>query len=145
MAVIAGIFGPNTIHEAPFAMLAVMGVVEIAYTIYLLRKPLVVTFIFRLDARLSRQCPRLLIFDPQRLSRVSSTVILMIAPIATNVPTIRCSKMVLKNKPSHFPRFSTWWYLDQSPSCSSPIVRKAAVTVRRPFESNVPDIKTSSF
>lgn len=43
LAVVAGIFGPNAIHEAPFAMLAVIGVIEIAYTIYLLRKPLVVT------------------------------------------------------------------------------------------------------
>ncbi len=43
MAVVAGIFGPNTIHEAPLGTLAVMGVVEITYAIYLLRKPLVVT------------------------------------------------------------------------------------------------------
>ena len=43
MAVVAGIFGPNAIHDAPVAVLAVLGVIEIAYTIYLLRKPLVVT------------------------------------------------------------------------------------------------------
>jgi membrane protease YdiL (CAAX protease family) len=43
MAVVAGIFGPNAIHEAPMGVLAAIGVVEIAYTIYLLRKPLVVT------------------------------------------------------------------------------------------------------
>lgn len=43
LAVVAGIFGPNAIHEAPIGVLAVIGVVEIAYTIYLLRKPLVVT------------------------------------------------------------------------------------------------------
>ena len=43
LAVVAGIFGPNAIHEAPVGPLAVVGVVEIAYAIYLLRKPLVVT------------------------------------------------------------------------------------------------------
>jgi membrane protease YdiL (CAAX protease family) len=43
LAVVAGIFGPNAIHEAPVGTLAVVGVMEIAYAIYLLRKPLAVT------------------------------------------------------------------------------------------------------
>ena len=43
LSVVAGIFGPNAIHEASLGTLAVVGVIEIAYTIYLLRKPLVVT------------------------------------------------------------------------------------------------------
>jgi membrane protease YdiL (CAAX protease family) len=41
--VVAGLFGPNAIYEAPVTMLIVMSVIEIAYAIYLLRKPLVVT------------------------------------------------------------------------------------------------------
>jgi membrane protease YdiL (CAAX protease family) len=43
LAVVAGIFGPNAIYEAPVGTLVVVGVVEIAYAIYLLRRPLAVT------------------------------------------------------------------------------------------------------
>jgi hypothetical protein len=41
--VVAGLFGPNAIYEAPVTMLVVISVTEITYAIYLLRKPLVVT------------------------------------------------------------------------------------------------------
>ena len=85
-----------------------------------------------------------MILGPHRRSKVSSTAKSSGIPALCS-PIIRPSSNLLNNNGCQRFRFNTRWYFSNRGSSSSPITRKADVTVRRPGVKMAPNSNTKPF